>query len=84
MRAVEGSAPGALTGSRPRTLVALGADDFPWLATERNDHRNDRDKRAALHSWAVKLEQIVSGESARAKVVPLRGLIRAARGLLVH
>jgi integrase len=32
----------------------------------------DREKQAALNSWAVKLEQIVSGESARAKVVPLR------------
>jgi integrase len=32
----------------------------------------DREKQAALNSWAVKLAQIVSGESARAKVVPLR------------
>ena len=32
----------------------------------------DREKRAALNSWAARLEQIVSGESARAKVVPLR------------
>ena len=31
----------------------------------------DREKRAALNSWAAKLEQIVSGEAARAKVVPL-------------
>ena len=31
----------------------------------------DREKRAALNAWAAKLEQIVSGEPARAKVVPL-------------
>ena len=31
----------------------------------------DREKRAALNSWAAKLEQIVSGEAARAKVIPL-------------
>ena len=32
----------------------------------------DREKRAALNAWAAKLEQIVSGEATRAKVVPLR------------
>ena len=31
----------------------------------------DREKRAALISWAAKLEQIVRGEAARAKVIPL-------------
>src|SRR5439155_314826 len=31
----------------------------------------DREKRTALNAWAAKLEQIVSGEPARAKVIPL-------------
>ena len=32
----------------------------------------DREKRAALHAWSARLEQIVSGEPAAAKVIPLR------------
>jgi len=32
----------------------------------------DREKQAALNAWAARLEQIISGESTRAKVVPLR------------
>src|SRR5207245_103625 len=33
----------------------------------------DREKQAALNAWAAKLEQIVSAEPARAKVIPFRG-----------
>ena len=35
-------------------------------------HSYDPEKRAALNAWAARLEQIVSGEPARAKVIPLR------------
>jgi integrase len=32
----------------------------------------DPEKRAALNAWAARLEQIVSGDTARAKVIPFR------------
>jgi integrase len=32
----------------------------------------DREKRAALNAWGARLELIVSGETATAKVIPLR------------
>ena len=35
-------------------------------------HSYDPEKRAALNAWAARLEQILSGEPARAKVIPLR------------
>lgn len=35
-------------------------------------HSYDAEKREALNVWAARLEKIVSGESERAKVVPLR------------
>ncbi len=35
-------------------------------------HSYDAEKRAALHAWSARLDQIVSGESAGAKVIPLR------------
>ena len=69
----------ARPASSSRTSRLVVSKLLNHISAERNDitavydrASYDGDKRAALNSWAAKLEQIVSGETGRGKVLAFR------------